>query len=265
MTLNGPPRGTILSWRESKQLSGGQHAWALGFRGAFWVWVRMGCGIAWYPLAPFWVYFRCKYLNINHLELILASPGAGDLRHLLPNLSHCFVLTPQTTAYFSIAQLWILRERLGDTLMPKFPGWSRNHSLAKFLPGRSGIDTVSTTPKKEAGSILQNPITCLCATFPGIYQSRIQDRRCEFFNRVHKEYGLDSPIFSGDTDKPTSVHSFLYCVFCVSPDCSACAYQWIPRKGERMVKTRSQRGYFWPTAMSGNEQWNPQAHVGLPY
>ncbi len=156
--------------------------------------------------------------------MLKTSPGISNLRHLLPNLSHCFVLALQATAYFPVTQLRVLREGLGNSLIPKFPGRACLDSFAQLFSGRSGVDTVSTTPKKEAGVIFQNPITCLCATFPGIYQSRIQDRRSEFLNRVHKG-GLDAYILSGGTDKPTSVHSFLYCVFCVFPHCSFTVYQ----------------------------------------
>jgi len=217
----------------------------------------MGCGIAWSPLALFGVYFRGKYLIINHLTLVLASPGAGDLRQPLPNLSDRLVLAPQTTAYLSIAQFWILRERLGNPLIPKLPCRTCLDSLAKFLPGRSGVDTVNTTPKGEGVIILQNPFTSLWTTFLGIYQSIIQDCRSEFLNRVHKGYGLDSPILSGGTDKPTSVHSFLYCVLCVFPHCSFTG----EAEGENQVKTRYQHGYFQPTPMPGSAQWEARAHL----
>ena len=131
--------------------------------------MQWGCGNGWYPLALFGVYFRGKYLIINHLTLVLASPGAGDLRQPLPNLSDRLVLALQATAYFPVTQLRVLREGLGNSLIPKFPGRACLDSFAKFFPGRSGIDTVSLTPKDEAGIVFQKPLTRLWTTFPGVH------------------------------------------------------------------------------------------------
>ena len=97
-----------------------------------------------------------------------SSPGSGDLGHLLTNLSHRLILAPQTTAYLPVAQLRVLREYLGDPLIPKLPGWPRNHSLAKFFSSRAGIDAVNTTPEGEGGVVLQKPLTRLRATFLGV-------------------------------------------------------------------------------------------------
>jgi len=109
-----------------------------------------------------------KYLIINYLTLVLASPGSGDWQQPLANLSDRLVLAPQTTAYLSVAQLRVLREHLSDSLIPKLPGWPRNHSFAQFLSGRGGIDTVSLTPKGEGEVILQKPLTSLWTTLSGI-------------------------------------------------------------------------------------------------
>jgi len=174
-----------------------------------------------------------------------SSPGSGDLGHLLTNLSHRLILAPQTTAYLPVAQLRVLREYLGDPLIPKLPGWPRNHSLAQFLPGRSGINAVSLAPKGEGGVILQNPITRLRATFLGIYQSMIQDRRSKFLERVHN--GLDYPFFQCALTSQLPYALFILCPCVPSFLCG--------QDGEDRVKTRSQGAYFWPSPMQGNEQW----------
>jgi len=188
-------------------------------------------------------------LIISYLGLVLASPGSGDLRHPLSNLSHRLILAPQTTANFSVAQLRVLREYLGDSLVPKLPGWSCQYSLAKFLPGRSWIDTVSLTPKGEGGVILQKPLTRLWATFSGIFQSMTQDRCSEFFNRVHKEYWLDSPFSQCALTSQPAATPFMLSDLYATPLLGHC----LSVDGEDMVKTRSQRGYSWPTPMQGCE------------
>ena len=198
---------------------------------------------------------------INYLTLVLASPGVGDLRHPLPNLSDRLILAPQTTPDFPVAQLWILHECLCNSLIPKSPGWPRNHSFAKFLSGRSGVDTVSLAPKREAGVILQKPLTSLWTTFSGIYQSIIQDRRCEFFNRVHKGMVETATFFQCALTSHSGGREFsilLCCPPCTLPNLfSTC----LSGKGEDRVKKRYQHGHFWPTPMPGNEQWETRAHV----
>jgi len=223
--------------------------------------VRIGCGNAWYPLALFGAYYWGKCLIMNYLVAVLASPGAGDLEYLFTNLSHHFILTLQAPANFPIAQTRILYECLGDSLIPKLPGWSCQYSLAKFRPGKSSIDTVSLAPKRETGVILQQPLTRLWTAFSGICQRMIQDCCGKFFDRVHKGYGLDGHILSGDTDKPTRVYFFLCRVICVPPLLGNC----LSVDGEYMVKICSQVGYFWPSPGQGGEQKGFRAPCALPY
>ena len=101
--------------------------------------------------------------------MLKTSPGIGNLRQPLPNLSDRLILAPQTTAYLTVTQLWILREGLGDSLIAKLPGWSCNHSLAKFFPGNSGVDAICATPKGEGEIVLQKPLPRLWTTFLGVH------------------------------------------------------------------------------------------------
>ncbi len=78
--------------------------------------------------------------------------------------------------------------------------------------------------------------------------------------------GTESPVpvnnwngGKGQTrDKVAKVHSFYAVPLVPFPTCFPRVYQV---KGEDRVKTRSQRGYFWPTPIPGGEQREVRAHV----
>lgn len=172
------------------------------------------------------------------------------MRHLLSNSPDRLIAHLEPTAELSVAQLWILREGLGDPLNPKLFSQLLDRgcldSLAKFFPGRSRIGAVNPAPKGEAEVVLPQPLKRLWTAFLSIHQSVNQDRCGKFLERVHK---IGIVIFPTPPDLEVSPFFFM--------ESDSVSFQY----GENQVKTRYQNGYFWTLPVQGNEQWVVRAHV----